>query len=725
MNDHANGRMILWWSPHPAATVKFAAEELSRYWFRAGFRPLSVIQAHLPEAGAEVGGAVVIAEGGKTPASEKGEGRLEPKWLIPGRSRSWRPDDDAFAIDNVEGAWVMTGSNPRSVLYACYALLEQLEIEFFAPAFNFYQGYAEGVPVRSAATGREFPAELHEAESNAAFRYRKLYVEEGWSFNPATLKSLIDWMGKVRMNVLVIPYDYQNAGVTRYDGWRQHILPELELRQILVEVGGHGYPSWLSPQSYPEFYLRGFNVFDVNNPAAVGAYVARVVDYLSQRPEIKIFDAWPPDAATWPPTATEAFGSVADAEARVIEQLVAAVVERLPEVLIEHVAYLPAPEPPGPAARYSSTKVLVDIAPYDRSIAEPIFAQASERNAYYTALIGRWRESFDGVLGVYEYYRRYSWHSLPNNLLRLMGVEIPYYHARGVRGLGSYAEPADWITYEASHRLFADLCWNAKLDPEAWLHRYCARRFGAARDAAQVYFRLVEQAGQRLYPDPAGALDSLAAVLDSLQDYRQARQALQTALGQTRSPAGEFIIERLAWNAEYAIYDMELAECALTEVEALPAARSRLSEFILAHRFDGIILHNYFTVRRLGSKVDADLSRRLRAAYRYPVCASLHPAAKEEDGGITSERRLHLSFESTDHLPHRVDWWVEPWPGLTIHPRRGALTVSGRDPSRQLLVGSGTEGLPADWRLTLHMTVDEGVEIPPMALSSETGLPVR
>ncbi len=721
MNANAKDRAIFWWSPEGAATVKFAADELSRYWSQAGLQPLRVIEACLSAAGSGIGGAVVIARTANLgPSTARDQGRLDHKWLIPGRSQPWTPDDDAFAIDNVEGAWVMTGSNPRSVLYACYALLEQVGIRFFAPTFNFYHDYAEVVPVSSKAFDSGFPSELREVKSHGAFRYRKLYVEEGWSFNAANLKSLIDWMGKARMNVLVIPYDYQNAGVTRYDAWRDHILPELVLRQIMVEVGGHGYASWLPPKTYPEFYVPGFNVFDVTNPAAVEAYVARVVDYLSERPEIKIFDAWPPDAATWPPAATTVFGSPADAEAQVINQLVATMANRRPKVIIEHVAYLPDPEPPGPPARYSADKVLVDIAPYDRSIAVPIFDQTSERNAYYAALIGRWRESFHGDVGVYEYYRRYSWHSLPTNLLRLMGAEIPYYHARGVRGLSSYAEPADWITYEASHRLFADLCWDTELDPEGWLHQYCARRFGAAADAIQRYLSLTEQAGQRLYPDPSGALDSASAISDALHDYRGARAALETARGQECSPACAFMVERLAWNADYAIYDMELAASAVGSAGTLPAARSRLHAFILAHRFDGIILHNYFTARRLGFKVDSKLSHRLRSAYRYPVCPSLEIAELEPDDIHSGYRHLDLAFESTDHLPHRVDWWIESPADVTIQPRLGALTVTAGGRSRQRLsCTTAGEGFPVDWRLILRVTVDEGLEIPAVTLDPE------
>jgi hypothetical protein len=60
---------------------------------------------------------------------------------------------------------------------------------------------------------------------------------------------------------------------------------------------------------HPEWFEAGVDNFDASCPDALHAYNARVVDYLSEHPEIAIFSAWPADAPEWPRRAMAHFST--------------------------------------------------------------------------------------------------------------------------------------------------------------------------------------------------------------------------------------------------------------------------------------------------------------------------------------------------------------------------------------------------------------------------------
>ncbi len=716
MNDWSN-QTIFWWGREQPEIAEFAAHELQRYLSMAhcsgpAVAPGGVARdSHSEQA---VWSVLVIANTDAALHSLEQPDAILAKWLQQGGKFPAASGQDAFAVHRLSDMTVLTGSNPRSVLYAAYAFLEELGFRFFAPNFHFYQGTAEYIPdeVRIASV-------LQDMDQKASFHYRRLYVEEGWSFNETNLVQLIDWMAKRRLNVLVYPYNYQNEGVVTYDTWRETLAPELERRGIAVEVGGHGYASWLSPGQYPDYYIPGYNVFDVANPEAVRTYVENVIGYLRERPEIRIFDAWPPDAAQWPPSVVERFGSIADAEASVVNQLVAAALSRLPGVQIERIAYIPATEPPGVGQMHDSANVVVDIAPYDRSYRMPIFDHGAEKNAYYDGLIRRWTAVYSGAVGIYEYYRKYSWHSLPNNFLQLIGVEIPYYHAIGASGMGTYAEPGDWITYEAMHYLTAELSWNTNLDASGWIDSYCAARFGSAADPVRRYFQLAEQAGAALFPDPPGDYDDRGCLSTVLQHYKDAQTSLDAAAN--HAPPGSAsarMIERLSRNLAFATADTELS---LHRVTGSPTekeeARRRVEDMIVTHRFDGIILQNSHTMQRCATDLTSHGWKHLYSMYRSPVYAALGPHSSV-DLNVGQNHAVVLTVQSGDYLPHMVRWHADTSDVLELTVAEGCLSVRPSIASVQSITVQPSDGtLAGSYPLTIRMTCDENSELPKVTMT--------
>jgi hypothetical protein len=201
---------------------------------------------------------------------------------------------------------------------------------------------------------------------------------------------------------------------------------------------------------------------------------------------------------------------------------------------------------------------------------------------------------------VFEYYRKYKWHSLPVELPDLIGAEIPFNRSLGVTGLGFASEAADWIPYELNHLMVPDMEWDSRLDPGADVRRYLSRRFGPASPAARAYLSAVEDAGEVLWPGPDGAYGDIHAVARARKDYLSA----QRALANMRNLAPEasrsaFLAERLGWNLDFALHDTASTYWQLSGDPSRAAAeRSLAEEQMMLHRLDGVLLDCPYARRR-------------------------------------------------------------------------------------------------------------------------------
>jgi hypothetical protein len=513
---------------------------------------------------------------------------------------------DAFAIVSIRDALVCAGTTDRGTLYAVYEILEELGVRFYAPEFPFYEGYHERIPNRDSVSLsiRRFE------EPSLGYRTKDVH---GPSATPGTLPAVIDWMAKTRHNVLSTYLDYAGTlGLEDRDAVETALVDPLERRGLLLQAGGHNFHRFLSPEQYaddhPDWFFDEYNVFDVSQEDAVETLARNIVDELGEKPEIDIFDAWPPDAASWSSRTVEDFGSVANAYRHVVSAIRDAFERHLPDrdLTVEAIAYSSHVRPPDPEHMYADD-VFVEFAPngQDRSLAVPTNQQTGEgTDEGYDDWLRAWREQFDGTIGIYEYYRRYSWHSLPVVLPDLIRQEVPYYDEVGADGLRTYGEPADWITYELTHLLVARLAWDTGLDVTAWLNAYLDERYGSAAEAMSGYVTDVE-AGSRAFLTSqkdalTGDFQDPEAVSEGLDRYRAARDKLDRAADAADSGAATHLIDRLAANAEYAVADAEISlHGAAGDADAVERSRDRVRELVDELRFDGVVLDSNWIRRRL------------------------------------------------------------------------------------------------------------------------------
>src|SRR5688500_946282 len=368
-------------------------------------------------------------------------------------------EDDGYEIVSRDGRIFLIGGTPRSTLYATYRFLDALGCRFLAPQLAHYEGSAEIIPKKPSLT---YAGEA--VKSQPVLEYRKLYVEEGHSHDETNLWQMIEWMPKVGYNVLVVPTNYQGSGRVKWDNWREALTPELQKRQITIEVGGHGYQNFINAdmpapegggtlfEKHPDWFAqdekgqrqRGKSwVINTTNPDAVSFMVANVVKYVEERPEIDIFDLWPPDGEKWDLSpAGKAQGSPTDRMVMLTNLVRREVAKVRPDVRIEAIAYSKFTEPP--KSLDLDKAVLIDFCPISQSFEFPIRDPQSKVNSGYVENLKGWRQKFDGDISLYSYYRKYAWQSLPVIIPHYMQDDLRFYAALPLQGVSSYAEPGDW-----------------------------------------------------------------------------------------------------------------------------------------------------------------------------------------------------------------------------------------------------------------------------------------
>jgi hypothetical protein len=658
--------IVVWWSADRSLVVPFAAAELARYLTRMSGAVVAVQPGAFTAGLSKRVAASLVLLTARDAAGRAAQGssvRLDASWTAgpAGGLDSTTGDAFATAVEDGDRA-VMVAADQRGILYAAYDLLERLGVRFFAPDFTAYRGTAETVPRRAVA----LPA--YQTYQHGGLTARVIDLDESWTVSAGALDALIDWMGKARMNVLAIASDLDLSGINPYDNWRTLVASLAARRGIVIEVGQHGYENWLPRARYPQFYVRTYSVFDIASEPAVATYVGAVTAYLSARPEIGVFDAWPPDNATWPADVIDRFGSASNAQAYLVGRLTSALAARLPAVRVETIAYQATQEPPTAPYAYDPERNLIDVAMASRTYSAAI---SSAANAPSAALMARWRHAFSGDLSAYEYYRRYSFRSLPFPLADVIGGDLAWYHQIGVNGIRSYGEPGDWVSYELTHLAIAAAAWDPGQDPAALLAGYLRDRFGAAAGGVGQYLAAAEAAGASEF---GGGTVPQAKLDAAMTGYGTADADLVSAAASAKpgSP-GAFVIQRLRWNADFALADARLmASVAAGDAVTALEARAAGAALLEAHRFDGILADNprYTPQYGTASRSSQDYPREYRSGLAFV-----------DDGGIVTLApgavvQIKVTAQAADLAAHRVTWTLTSSGGVALVPSAGSLSVT-------------------------------------------------
>ncbi|WP_406423807.1 DUF4838 domain-containing protein [Streptomyces sp. NBC_00873] len=666
---------VLWWG---GATAQFAAAELADYVQRMSGTRLQILHAQPEQPRTATSGVLVL------PGSRRQATTIPPVWLAKADTQLRDQVTDSYLIRATPLGVLLSGVGDRGVVYATYALLEQLGVGFFAPQFSYYQGAAETVPQTGDITVRPQTSLV-----TPPWPVRRKAIEEGWSISQAGLTALIDWMGKQRLNILVFPYDYYGAGVSRYEDFAAGMAPELAKRGITVEVGGHGYDAFLRRADYPQYYTPGVNVFNVHDEAAVTQYVANVVAYLRAHPEIAVFDCWPPDGASWPKATLTKFGTATNAEVHVVNNLVAALADAGLHVQVERIAYGPGLDTP--TAGYTfDPNVLIDFAAYGRTYTVPFGDPSSSVNAHHLEVLRRWRAAHPGTLAIYDYSRRYRWREL-GNPISVLAQDAEVYRSVGVNGLGMYSEPANWLQFEAIHLFGARSAWDPTLTYNDFTSSYLPARFGpAAQEMADYLLRTADD------PDILNAPGQGVALRTKYEAAAAHVAAARAKIAGTSAAA--LVVDRLAWGCELALSDIDITRYTQAgDQVGKQQAMARYRELTQRHRFNGIQIESLYTTPRYGQQVTR---AQIAKQYRSPAWGYLPQIQfTVRQGGSVD---VTITAQDVDFQGHDVDWTLITPQGLTAERTQGRLRATGPlEASETVRLSAGTDVAPGNYTVSV------------------------
>jgi hypothetical protein len=510
----------------------------------------------------------------------------------------------SHAVVRADEATILIACNsPDGVLNAAYRFLDLLGCRFLAPHFDHYNGAAEVIPKQKTLTLKLDST----IESDPKLKFRKLYVEEGHSHDIQNLKQLAEWTPKVGYNTLVIPTDYQGSGRVRWDNWRKELTPELQKRGITIEVGGHGYQNFLGAElaggkyfaEHPEWFAKSAAgkpqkakqwVFCTSNADAVKQLTTNFLAYIKDRPEIQIFDFWPPDGARWCECdACKKLGEPPDRQAILLKQVQDAVQPVRPDLRLEVIAYSSYLQPPKNVA--VDKNVLVDFCPisqhFDAQINDP-----DNKNKTYADALQAWRKQFAGDISIYSYYRKYAWDSLPVIIPRYMQKDLQWYATLPTQGVSVYSEPGDWFTYELNHYVLAALAWDENVDVDALVQKFCAARYGDEAGVAKKTLDALERIVRVYCSVPHVPLKDPGAIAKAQAEVKMLVGDVSSARARAMDENVKRSLERLGLMCTYALRDLEIQHLRATKAprEQVVEQAKSLHAWVKSHADDGVFL---------------------------------------------------------------------------------------------------------------------------------------
>lgn len=576
--------------PSPSTIDQFAASELARY--------LNKI----------TGANFSVATTARVPAEALVVGRADVSAVDPAFAQM-QLGDDGYIIRREGRRVLIAGGSDRATLYGVYAFLEMLGCRWFAPNFDFY-GVAGGEVVPHVADPTVDDLNIVE---RPAFKWRKLYIEEGWSHNAENLKQMVDWMVKARMNVLDCPIDYQHLHRTEWDNWRSALIPELKKRGILIEVGGHGYPNFLPQEKYFAHHPDWFGmyqgkrtndpreVFSTANPDAVNTFVANVKSYLKAHPEIDILDVWPPDSARWSDAPEDlALGSPSERQIILLDHLNHELTPEFSHLRLQFVAYEMFTVQP--VEHKPDAGIVMEYCPINRSFEAPLYDSSYSQNEEYFHNLELWLSGAidPSSITVYTYITKYAWRSLPVIIPHMIVNEASRYHEMGIGGMATYSEPGSWATFELDHYITARALWNPQLNVNKELADYTSNRYGAAGPAVLSYLRLVEEVVPHAVSIPGTelTLKKQRMMMDYFAPAAELLKQAHAAAG--NDPSLQVLLGKLDRSHEYVENEMQLRLSLLLNAQGWGNHRLPKLADILAARTkiiatdpdDGVILHD-------------------------------------------------------------------------------------------------------------------------------------
>ena len=307
--------------------------------------------------------------------------------------------------------------------------------------------------------------------------------------------ALVDWMGKMRMNRIFVHFNRLPPGDL------SALLPELERRGILLELGGHNLPKLLPPdalQTSPELrrLRQGERRLDGNfctaNPRTLQLLAKGARGYVEQLPPARLYHFWPCDAREDPWCSCPACQSLSPCEQmwRAVAAASEGVAMARPEAGVSALLYHESLD----GSKTAPDGFHALFAPRERCYLHFIGADC-HRNRGYASHLKSAVEKIGERLSVLEYYADPILMGRPANRPALVASDLSAYRAAGVRSISALVFGSlSWWLYPLQLYSFAKGCWDPAV-AERSAEEYCRAIAGEnCCEPLATYYRLESEA---------------------------------------------------------------------------------------------------------------------------------------------------------------------------------------------------------------------------------------
>ncbi|MDD4019174.1 MAG: DUF4838 domain-containing protein [Kiritimatiellae bacterium] len=537
--------------------------------------------------------------GAALPVRETGIGNAEPVIMLetakldPPRKGL---DCDSFTVKTSGSRVLLTGNTDRAVLYAVYAFLETLGAVWLEP------GEAGEIVPRKPT--------LAVPEMNLAFKpafdLRGMRI-----YDQGAGKETIDWMGKMRMNLVLHPVKdggLEERGILLMYGTSHRVSQRMGLPETWFKNPENtNYVAMLNGKREipkgPANAVKDSWTYDVDvclaNREGAGRLMAISLDFIAKNPATYLYDMRTDDKCNnWCECDACMKKTPTDDYVIFINQLARKIHEKWPCKKLSLIAYFDTMPPPKTVKPdLSMENLILWFAPISRPYRQPIDSPTAERpklefprnKASWPATDGgwkpfllAWRDVFQGPILVLDYYN-WSGEGQAAAALRagyfytrpgVIAADLRYYQKLGLSGsIGVEPCPLKlpnvWNQY-----LKAKLLWDPSQDMA-----------GLQRDFDQHFYGECADIARRCLVSVADTLNAELDTADSVQQVRRAAAGL--AAGRSlcaASPAVRERLDRIALWAEYVALRKELFRHRHAKTpDARKKAAAELSAFLKAN----------------------------------------------------------------------------------------------------------------------------------------------
>ncbi len=431
---------------------------------------------------------------------------------------------DEIVIRSIDGKLVLSGSNPRSVLFAVYTYLDSLGFTWIVPGPD-----GEIVPKL-----RDIPLDGYAVQHRASLIHRGFAL--AGAFDVEMIEEFVEWMARNRFNHLFIEGDIRRSSFEWAMGRRismpearrynRRLLRAVRQRGLSYEKMGHGWTRRVLevggaiPRSDLPPFIVGFDAAGnpvrqdpamlglseqkrrmtaeiagvrglrrnthlcLSNPQSNRQVTEQVCEYARTHPEIDVLGVWLADGFNnWCECSKCARHHPSDLWVRLINRIARAVHRVRPEMMIEVLGYSVLMESP-PTERIDNSRgnVILMYAPFLRCYLHtldapgcvsdtplhtfpPVNRLHHPMNAEYFRFFEGWRERFEGTNYVFDYYQ---WLPLKRdffegNVPRTLCFDLKSYPSHGITGMVDCSRAQSFFPTPLGRWLQGRASWDASV----------------------------------------------------------------------------------------------------------------------------------------------------------------------------------------------------------------------------------------------------------------------